>query len=406
MIADYFFLSLKTLIHRKLRSWLTILGIIIGITAVVALISLGQGLQTAINEQFSTIGVNRVIVQAGGVSFGPPTPGVGTAKITEHDLDLIKRIDGVENAAGFILNPGKVKFNGKVQFVFAVGIPTDPEERKILGSRLDIEAGRHFKKDDTNKLIVGHNLAESDSTFGKTISIGDKVLLEDKSFTVIGVRKKLGDSANDGSVMIPIETLREIYGLEDEFSIINVEISKSKTPDEIAEAIKDDMRKDRHLKEGEEDFQVQTSAELISSFNTILNIVQAVLIGIAAISLIVGGVGIMNTMYTSVLERTKDIGIMKAVGAKDSDILLLFLIESGIIGFVGGAIGVLIGVGIGKLMEFVAFQVFGSPLVKASFPPYLIIGALVFSFLIGTISGLLPARQASKMNPVDALRYE
>lgn len=406
MISDYFVLALKTLGHRQLRSWLTVLGIVIGIMAVVALISLGQGLQSAINEQFSAVGTNRVVVQPGGLSFGPPTPGLGTAKITEHDLNLIKKIDGVEDLAGFILNPGKVEFNDKVKFGFIFGVPPEQEKRKLFGERLEVSSGKNFKLSDRNKAIVGYDLATKETVFGKKIEIGDKIFVEDKSFDVIGVRKKLGDPGSDNSVIIPIETFRDIFGLEDEFSIINIEVSKTSTPDELAEDIKKEMRKDRNLKEGEEDFQVQTSAELISSFNTILDIVQAVIIGIAAVSLVVGGVGIMNTMYTSVLERTKDIGIMKAVGAKDSDIMILFLIESGILGLVGGIIGVLIGIGIGKLVEFIAFQAFGSPLIRASFPLYLIIGSLIFSFAIGSIAGLLPSRQASKMNPVDSLRYE
>ena len=123
------------------------------------------------------------------------------------------------------------------------------------------------------------------------------------------------------------------------------------------------------------------------------------------IAIIVGGIGIMNTMYTSVLQRTRDIGIMKAIGAKNSDILLIFLIESGILGLVGGAIGILIGVALSKLVEFASFQS-GITLFQAYFPWYLIAGALAFSFIVGVLSGILPARQASKLKPVDALRYE
>ncbi len=406
MIADYFVLALKTLTHRKLRSWLTILGIVIGITAVVTLISLGQGLQSAINEQFSSVGTNRVVVQPGGISFGPPTPGMGASKITEHDLELIKKIDGVEDAAGFILNPGKVQFNDKVNFAFILGVPTEQSKRALFGGRLDTVSGKNFKPGDRNKVIVGYDFATKDTIFGKKIQVGNRIQIEDKTLEVIDVRKKLGDPGSDGSFLIPIDTFRDIFGLKDRFSIINVEISKSQSPDDVAEKIKKAMRRDRNLKEGEEDFQVQTSQELISSFNTVLNIVQAVIIGIAAVSLLVGGVGIMNTMYTSVLERVKDIGILKSIGAKDADILTLFLIESGILGLVGGILGILIGVGIGKLVEFIAIQFFGSPLIKATFPPYLVIGSLLFSFVIGSLAGLLPARQASKMNPVDALRYE
>ncbi|MFH1823570.1 MAG: FtsX-like permease family protein, partial [archaeon] len=138
----------------------------------------------------------------------------------------------------------------------------------------------------------------------------------------------------------------------------------------------------------------------------IFGIVQAVFIGIAAISLVVGGIGIMNTMYTAVLERTREIGIMKAVGARNRNILTLFLIESGILGLVGGAIGVLIGIGLSTGVAFVAAQALGTTFLRAVFPWYLIVGALAFSFGIGSLSGILPAIQASRLKPVDALRYE
>ncbi len=143
----------------------------------------------------------------------------------------------------------------------------------------------------------------------------------------------------------------------------------------------------------------------MESFQVILNIIQIFLIGIAAISLVVGGIGIMNTMYTSVLERTKEIGIMKSIGAKNSDILIIFLIESGILGLIGGLIGIILGMSFSKLIELGA-KLAGYGMIQVSFPLLLILGTLLFSFLIGTISGVLPARQASKLKPVDALRYE
>jgi len=166
------------------------------------------------------------------------------------------------------------------------------------------------------------------------------------------------------------------------------------------------LRRSRGLKEGNEDFEVSTTEELMKAFNTLLNIVQGVLVGIALISLVVGGIGIMNTMYTAVLERTKEIGILKAVGAQNRDILSLFLVESGILGLAGGAIGVLLGMGFSKLVELVATMALQTKLLQAYFPWYLTLGSLAFSFLVGTVSGILPAYQASRQKPVDALRYE
>lgn len=176
----------------------------------------------------------------------------------------------------------------------------------------------------------------------------------------------------------------------------------------VAEDIEKELKKERgeKLSEKSQTFDVLTSEQLLNTFGDVLGIVQAVLVGIAAISLLVGGIGIMNTMYTAVIERTREIGTMKAVGAKNSDILMIFLFESGLLGLVGGAIGIGIGIGMGKIAEYMAADALGSNLFQAAFPWYLIAGALTFSFLIGTISGVLPALQAAKLRPADALRYE
>jgi putative ABC transport system permease protein len=184
-----------------------------------------------------------------------------------------------------------------------------------------------------------------------------------------------------------------------------VQVKKGFDPDKVAGDIKKYLRKSRGQKEGEEDFTVQTSEQLAESFSTVFTIVQVVLIGLASISLLVGGIGIMNTMFTSVLERTREIGVMKAIGARNSDIMKIFLIEAGLLCTIGGGIGIILGIGISKLIQYVAAQA-GMGIIQAYFPWYLIVGALAFSFLVGTLSGIFPARRAAKLKPVDALRYE
>ncbi|MBT5924722.1 FtsX-like permease family protein, partial [Candidatus Woesearchaeota archaeon] len=174
----------------------------------------------------------------------------------------------------------------------------------------------------------------------------------------------------------------------------------------IAEEIKKDLRKKRDVDEGEEDFVVETPEQLAATFAIILDIVQIVLIGIAGISLFVGGVGIMNTMYTSVLERTKEIGVMKALGAKNSHVMALFLVESGIYGFGGGLIGAIIGIGFAKLVEAIFLIAVGPAFLLIEIDWILVLGTLLFSFIVGCLSGIAPARRASKLHPVDSLRYE
>ena len=170
--------------------------------------------------------------------------------------------------------------------------------------------------------------------------------------------------------------------------------------------IEEKLRKYKGQKEGEEDFYVQTFEEIMAMFGSVINILNGILVLIALISLFVASVNITNTMYTAVLERTKEIGIMKSVGAKNSDILTLFLIESGLLGLVGGLIGVGVGAGIGKSVEYIALTQLGTPFLQASISLELVLGALLFSFVVGSFSGVLPAIQASRMRPVEALRHE
>jgi putative ABC transport system permease protein len=180
-------------------------------------------------------------------------------------------------------------------------------------------------------------------------------------------------------------------------------VDKGADPDTVAEKIKSRLRSYRNVKVDEEDFTVQTFQNMIESFKTVLNIVTIVLSGIAAISLIVGGIGIMTTMYTSVIERTRQIGIMKAIGARNENILMIFMFESGFLGLVGGMIGVVIGIIASILAEVLVKYYIPEFTVYLGFD--LVLGALAFSFIVGCVSGFMPSYQAAHMKPVDALRY-
>ena len=403
MILDYFKLAFRSLKGRSVRTWLTMIGIFIGITAVVSLISLGQGMQTSINYEFEKIGKNRIMIMPGSGQFGPSGGSMFTGKMTEDDLNVVRKIKGVDIATATISKDGRVKFKDKTEFMSIWGYDTDQDAEALTErtSFLDIEEGRQLKKGDKYKAVIGYNVAYD--KFEKDVSIGDKLLIEDIEFKVVGIQKKAGTGVHDSLVRIPIEQAREIYDEPEEISTIFALTELTEEPSEVAENINKGLRRHRDVKEGEEDFTVQTAEQMIAQLNTILGVVTIFVVGIAAISLIVGGIGIMNTMYTTVLERTKEIGIMKSIGARNSSVLLIFLFESGILGLAGGVVGVLLGLGIAKIGELIA-QKLGADIFHASFSPLLIIGALAFAYLVGTLSGILPARQASKMNPVDALR--
>ena len=377
---------------------MTIIGIAIGIAAIVSLVSLGQGLENAVNEQFEKMGTDKIIIQSGG--FGPP--GTGLTRLINDDLEAIEKINRVEAAAGMLMENLKVGYNDKTSILMVHGIPIDSSRRLIEEMEtLELENGRELSSE--NQVLVGYNLANKDSIFGRKVKLRDKITIENEEFQVVGIIKKKGNPIDDITLYAPIKDIHNLINDNEKLGII---IVKTRTdPSLVVDDVERVLRRKRNVKEGQEDFQVQTFEEIRGSFSNILSIVQYFIIGIAAISLVVGGIGIMNTMYMSVLERTKDIGIMKAVGARDNDVIKIFLLESGLLGLAGGLVGLGFGVLIAKGTEWILIKN-GIILFKVMIQPTLIVGVLIFSFLIGSLSGTLPALRAAKLKPVEALRYE
>jgi len=404
MISDLFRLALGNLMHRSLRSKLTIVGIFIGIAAVVSLISVGQGLQNSINEQFEMLGTNILTVMPGG-GIASAMGGMSSAELTDDDLRVIRSVRGVKYAAGFQYSMGRAKFNDESSFAYVFGMEVDRDTQDLMGSTgVKILEGRELRPGDKYSAVVGYTYTQS-RIFSKDVRIRDRIEVGNVSFRVVGIYNTVGNPQDDAMIYLPLEGYREAMGGRESFAVIYVQVQDGFENDDVRAAIEKDLRRSRNVKEGEEDFTISSAEQLMEAFSSIFGVVQAFLIGIAAISLLVGGVGIMNSMYTSVLERTRDIGVMKAIGAKNSHITMLFLFESGLLGFIGGVFGVAIGVAIAKLVEWGAASA-GYGILQASISIELIIGALLFSFFVGALSGLFPARSAANLNPVDALRYE
>jgi len=404
MIKDFFIFSIKNLRNRKLRSWLTMIGIFIGIASVVALIGLGEGLRHAINSQFSFLGTDIVSVTASG-GFGPPGTGV-VDPLTDKELDAIEDVKGVKGVAGRIMESGKLAFNNNVGFGFAASMP-DGEERELMEHLMNMEAqkGRLLEDGDRGVVFLGANFLEEENGFGKPINPGSKVELLDEEFKVIGILEKKGNFQLDSTVFVNDNDLRELVDREEgEYDIIAVRFDESEDIKKIQADIEKKLRKIRDVKEGEEDFSVQTPASVLENVNSVLLGIQIFVYIIAGISLLVGGIGIMNTMYTSVVERTKEVGIMKSIGARNSSIFSLFFIESGFLGSVGGIVGATLGFSLATSLASVGRIALGSDLISAHITPQLFIGSILFSFILGTFFGTLPALQASKLNPVDAIR--
>ncbi|RLG13853.1 hypothetical protein DRN69_04950 [Candidatus Pacearchaeota archaeon] len=402
-MLKYIKFTFGTFQEKKLRSFLTLVGIVIGIALIVTLISLGQGLEDSIKDQFQQWGINKILVTPGGEGsfFGFAQSGI---VLSEKDLEVIKKISGVELASGMIYKIVPLEFKGQRKYAQLTGLPSD-ESKKVLEDfqNFKVIKGRELREGDKNKVIVGEYLYDG-KFFDKKVELGDKLEINGEEFEVVGFMGLLGNPQDDSNSYIPLEKAFELFS-EENYNMIFVQVTSEKDVEKIAEDIKKELRKSRNVEEGQEDFTVQTANQIMDSYSNILNIVQAVLIGLAMISIIVGGVGIMNTMFTSVLERTKEIGIMKAIGATQKEIIILFLIEAGVLGLVGGIIGTFFGVIFSKSLELVSSKL-GYSILTIHLSWNLIIGAILFSFVAGMISGIIPALRASKLNIVEALRYE
>jgi len=404
MIQDYFNLALKNLKHRGIRSWLTLLGIFIGVTAVVALISLGSGLKLAVSSQFGVSSTEVITIQASGVQYGPPGSGAVTP-LTVDDVNAIEKLSNVKLAAR--RNIGTVKFEYKdiLSFAYSASI-ADGKYRKFMYEEMDAEPllGRLLKDDDVGKIFLGYNYYAQEKGWGeKKLIPGKKVLIQDKSFEVIGILEKKGSFILDNAVFMNEKDMKNLLGYGDNVDIIIAQPVEKNSVDKLKEDIEKLMRKRRGVKIGEENFIVSTPEASLKTVNSILGGVQAFIVIIASISIFIGAIGIINTMTTSVLERKKEIGIMKAIGAKNNQIFLQFFIESGLLGLIGGIVGATFGtllgiVGISGINSFIGAE------LKPHIDFWLISFALLGSFSIGALAGIIPAMRAAKLNPVQALK--
>ncbi len=405
MIEDLLKIYFNSLTKRKLRSWLTMIGIFIGIATVVALIGLGEGLRNAITSQFGNLGPDFITVQAGGISYGPPGTGAVTP-LTKDLADKIKSVNGVDMVIPRLIKTGLIEFNDHIETGYVVSMLDSPEREEIerLVS-LKAEYGRLLKDGDGAKVVLGNNFGKSDNAYGKAIQVGNNIIIQGKKYQVVGIMKKAGSFVVDGALLLNDKEMRDLFDEPDEVSIIAVKVKDVDNVEAVKAGIEKLLRKERNVKKGEEDFSVELALNTLDTINSTLFAVNLFVYIIAGISILVGGIGIMNTMYTAVVERTKEIGIMKSIGAKRHDIFILFLIESGLLGLVGGTVGIIIGFLMAKGLAFAGALALGSDLIQAKISIWLVIGSLLFSFVIGCVSGLTPALQASKLHPVEALRY-
>lgn len=404
MITEYFLLAWGNLKHRGIRSWLTMLGIVIGIAAVVSLISLGQGLQEAITGQFSTLSTDRLLVQNAGTGFGPPG-SAAIKKLEDRDLRIIESVQGVDLIVARLLRISNFEYNGVASFDYVASMPDEREKTDYIydSFQLTAQQGKLLTPTDKGKILLGSDFIKEDK-FGKSLRVGSKVKIQGHDFEIIGFLKETSSFQFNSAILMIQSDMEDVFNVDGEYDFVVVQVESKDVVERVASEISRKLRQDRNQDLGEEDFSVQTPTQALGTVNLILNIINIIVGGIAAISLLVGAVGITNTMFTSVLERRKEIGVMKSIGAQNKDVLLIFLIESGLLGLAGGIIGGVIGLGMAFAVSAVANSAFGSSILAVSLSYPLLAASISFSFLIGLLSGFIPALQASKMRPVEALR--
>lgn len=402
---NYFTFAFRNLRKKGIRSWLTLLGIFIGILAVVSLITLGSALKVAVSSQFGAGSTEVISVQAGGLSYGAPGSLV-VNPLTKDDVEEINKLSSVEFAIGRNIVTGKLEYNDILGVGSAYSIE-EGYEKEIYEITDDIEAeyGRLLKSGDSGKVVLGANFRDGNTNgFGKDILPGKTIILNDEDFEVVGILKKKGSFIYDWTVFMYDDELNDLTGNSvDTVDLIDVKVRDKDMIDKAKEDIERLLRQRRDVDVGEEDFEVTTPESTLETVNSVLGAIQAFVIIIASISIIVGCIGIVNTMTTSVLERKKEIGIMKAIGSRNSQIFLQFFVESGFLGLIGGFFGILFGVLIGY-MGTVGINSWIGGSITPVINWYLIFFALLGSFLIGAVAGIVPAMHAAKQNPVEALR--
>jgi len=391
----YLSFAIQSILHRKLRSWLTVVGIIIGIAAIVTLITSSQGLENAITYEFEKIGSNRIYVfpKTGAGILGAAQ---GVAGLTNDDINFLEGFSEFDYVNPYLYERATIFFGKEEIYSSIIGVDEEDNDKKLSGMGITLADGNWLQKNG-NGLLIGWDVANR--LFDKNVYVGNKLEIGGKKYSIVGILSQIGNEQDDSSIYMVMDEARDIFDKPDEVSFIDLVVKDDLNVNEVAEKLFTKLKRYH----GEEDFEIYTPEQLLVQFNVLLNIVQVVLGAIAAISLLVGGIGIMNSMYTNVLERKTEIGVMKSIGAGPKDIQKIFLIEAGMIGLAGGIMGVLLGTlasfGIGLIAKY-----FGFMYLRIQVEWWLLVLGILFAFIVGMLSGYFPARQASKLLPVEALR--
>jgi len=404
------FLAIKT---NKSRSGLTILGIVIGITAIILIMSIGQGAESLILGQISGMGAETIVIRPGREPKGPTELGetLFSDSLKSRDIEALKKkenVPGLRDIAPAVVVPGSVSYKRETYKATIWGWSAE-----FMGEIMGIypEKGKFFTETDIRQkakvALIGQKVKEE--LFGNGEAIGKNIKIRGKNFRVIGVFSKGGRSSFfdiDEIVLLPYTTAQSYLLGIDYFHEVTVRAKSYKEVPRVVADIKATLREMHNITNPEkDDFFVVTHDDMINRIKSVMGALTAFLTSVVAISLVVGGIGIMNIMLVSVTERTREIGLRKALGATNSDILIQFLIEAVVLTLFGGLIGILLGF----ILSFASSIVLSKILAAEwsfSFPISAVFLGLGVSGFVGLLFGLYPARAASKKNPIEALRYE
>ncbi|MEW6722837.1 MAG: ABC transporter permease [Candidatus Micrarchaeota archaeon] len=411
-LEDSVEIALTNIAHQKLRSWLTILGIVIGVAAIITLISISVGLEQNVKAQTSAFGANQIIVSAGSqkagrmMGFGPagggPPSGTafgqdsGGAEITFKEAETLRSIPGISVLDAQLEGRSEVAFRTRNSSLSVIG--TEPDSLPEIVN-VGLEEGRFLSAGDKYSAVIGNNVAHGIFLEEENM-LNSQVDINGVAFKVVGILEESGGiQGSDSSLYIPIDTAKELFGEDEAVSRLVILSKENHDAEEVADDIGEELKELHGLSEDEDaDFQITTAASVQSAVSSITDTLALFLGGIASISLIVGGIGVLNTMFMSVLEQTKTIGVFKALGAKDRDIIGLFLIEAATLGLIGG----LAGIGL-SFFSSIVLSMAGLPTVIT----FELVGAgLLFSVVVGIVAGIIPARNAAGISPIESLRYE
>lgn len=393
--------SLKHLSKRKSRSLLTIISIFVGITAVFIFISFGIGLYSYIHTLLGSGTADKVLIQ----SKGAGATGSSSFGLTDSDLTAIKRANGVYDATGYYTKIGQIQSNNQNAYGFVVGY--DPAGGTLLkeSTGLKLDKGRELQQGDDSEVVLGYDYELNNKIFTKGLTVNSQIVVQGQKVKVVGFYQEVGDIQDDTNIYMTDTLFNKLYPNSTKYYYMIIARVDTGNITKVVNNIENSLRHERGVQKGQEDFTVASFNDLLNSYSSALNIVIGFIILIALISVLVSAINTSNTMITSVLERVKEIGVIKSIGARNSEVLSLFLFESGFLGIVAGVIGVLLGLAITEIAGKILSSL-GWGFLQPGYSVWLFLGCITFATLTGAISGLIPAIKASRTNPTEALRYE